>query len=164
MTSGAITFDVRKILLTALLIAVAAAFTAPASAFAAKSCTYYSDGTYSQAVGGYSEGCCGGFTSWGQFTPYRRCQTLLCPDVVCPEVASAGQPDAEQASATPEGASTAETAWLDVFQSEATSAAKPICMIGCVDDDNCRRDSDCTARAGGRCNLICPNNGCCAYP
>lgn len=40
-----------------------------------------------------------------------------------------------------------------------TLAAKPICMIGCVDTANCSRDSQCP---GSYCNFICPNNGCCA--
>ena len=159
MTSGATTFNARKLLFAALLIAVAAAFTAPASAFAVKACTFYSDATFSEVIGGYSEGCCGGFTSWGQFTPFRRCQTLLCPDVMCPEVASAGQTDVAPAS-TPQ---TADEAWLEVFRPATTNTVNPICLVGCVDDDHCRRDSDCTARPGGRCNLICPRNGCCAY-
>lgn len=37
-------------------------------------------------------------------------------------------------------------------------------LIGCVDDDFCRRDRDCTARPGGVCNLFCPTRGCCSYP
>ena len=37
--------------------------------------------------------------------------------------------------------------------------AKPHCLIGCVDTNNCSRDSQCP---GSFCNFICPNNGCCA--
>ncbi|HEX7184811.1 MAG TPA: hypothetical protein VF756_23495 [Thermoanaerobaculia bacterium] len=52
---------------------------------------------------------------------------------------------------------------LAVGLAPAPALSAPICLVGCVDDDYCRRDSDCTARPGGRCNLICPRNGCCAY-
>lgn len=46
----------------------------------------------------------------------------------------------------------------------AIELAPPIiCEIGCVNDQYCRRDRDCTAAPGGRCNLVCPNNGCCVY-
>jgi hypothetical protein len=37
-------------------------------------------------------------------------------------------------------------------------------LIGCVNDDYCRRDRDCTAAPGGVCNLFCPTLGCCSYP
>lgn len=44
-------------------------------------------------------------------------------------------------------------------------AEAAICpLIGCVDDQYCRRDRDCTARPGGVCNLFCPTRGCCSYP
>jgi hypothetical protein len=43
-------------------------------------------------------------------------------------------------------------------------AEAAICpLIGCVDDDYCRRDRDCDARPGGVCNLFCPTRGCCGY-
>ncbi|HEX6901342.1 MAG TPA: hypothetical protein VF789_16575 [Thermoanaerobaculia bacterium] len=46
-----------------------------------------------------------------------------------------------------------------------TPAEAAICpLIGCVDDNYCRRDRDCTARPGGVCNLFCPTRGCCSYP
>lgn len=52
---------------------------------------------------------------------------------------------------------------LDLFTPEALPAA--ICpKIGCVNDQYCRRNSDCTAAPGGVCNLFCPTQGCCAYP
>jgi Family of unknown function (DUF6289) len=50
-----------------------------------KACTYYKDATYKKAIGGFAEGCCGGFTTWGQTSQYIKCQQLLCPDVVCPD-------------------------------------------------------------------------------
>ena len=37
-------------------------------------------------------------------------------------------------------------------------------LIGCVNDQYCRRDRDCTAAPGGVCNLFCPTQGCCSYP
>jgi hypothetical protein len=36
--------------------------------------------------------------------------------------------------------------------------------IGCVNDQYCRRDRDCTTAPGGVCNLFCPTRGCCSYP
>lgn len=36
--------------------------------------------------------------------------------------------------------------------------------IGCVNEEYCRRDRDCTTRPGGVCNLFCPTKGCCSYP
>jgi hypothetical protein len=45
---------------------------------------------------------------------------------------------------------------------EPTRAApRPICEIGCVNEQYCTRDRDCP---GGHCNFICPYNGCCVYP
>jgi hypothetical protein len=42
---------------------------------------------------------------------------------------------------------------------------KAICpLIGCVNDQYCRRDRDCTAAPGGVCKLFCPTQGCCSYP
>ena len=37
-------------------------------------------------------------------------------------------------------------------------------LIGCVNDQYCRRDRDCTTAPGGVCNLFCPTQGCCSYP
>ncbi|HKV10626.1 MAG TPA: hypothetical protein VJ725_20965 [Thermoanaerobaculia bacterium] len=36
--------------------------------------------------------------------------------------------------------------------------------IGCVNEEYCRRDRDCTTAPGGFCNLFCPTQGCCSYP
>lgn len=36
--------------------------------------------------------------------------------------------------------------------------------IGCVNDQYCRRDRDCTAAPGGVCRLFCATRGCCSYP
>jgi hypothetical protein len=47
-------------------------------------CTYYSNATYTQIVGGQSVGCCGGVSSWGQRTAFVRCQRVYCLDVICP--------------------------------------------------------------------------------
>ena len=52
---------------------------------------------------------------------------------------------------------------VDLFAPEPQSAA--ICpLIGCANDEYCRRDRDCTAAPGGVCNLFCPTKGCCSYP
>jgi hypothetical protein len=51
----------------------------------------------------------------------------------------------------------------DLFTPAPQTAA--ICpLIGCANDEYCRRDRDCTAAPGGVCNLFCPTKGCCAYP
>ena len=51
----------------------------------------------------------------------------------------------------------------DLFAPEPQPAA--ICpLIGCVNDEYCRRDRDCTTAPGGVCNLFCPTRGCCSYP
>jgi hypothetical protein len=51
----------------------------------------------------------------------------------------------------------------DLFAPQPQPAA--ICpLIGCVNDEYCRRNSDCTTAPGGVCNLFCPTRGCCAYP
>jgi hypothetical protein len=52
---------------------------------------------------------------------------------------------------------------VDLFLPASQPAA--ICpLIGCVNDQYCRRDRDCTAAPGGVCNLFCPTQGCCSYP
>ena len=48
-------------------------------------CTYYSSASMKKAVGGRGVGCCGETISWGVTTPYVRCQTLYCTDVLCPD-------------------------------------------------------------------------------
>jgi hypothetical protein len=51
----------------------------------------------------------------------------------------------------------------DLFTPEPQVVA--ICPeIGCVNDQYCRRDRDCTTAPGGVCNLFCPTRGCCSYP
>lgn len=51
----------------------------------------------------------------------------------------------------------------DLFTPQAET--KAICpLIGCVNDQYCRRDRDCTTAPGGVCNLFCPTQGCCSYP
>jgi hypothetical protein len=51
---------------------------------------------------------------------------------------------------------------LIVPQPAAEAAICP--EIGCVNDQYCRRDRDCTAAPGGVCNLFCATRGCCSYP
>jgi hypothetical protein len=52
---------------------------------------------------------------------------------------------------------------LELFTPAPQPAA--ICpLIGCVNDQYCRRDRDCTAAPGGVCHLFCPTLGCCSYP
>jgi hypothetical protein len=67
-------------------------------------------------------------------------------------------------------ASVPAPAVADTPQAPATNLFLPqpapaaICpLIGCVDDEYCRRDRDCTRFPNGRCNLFCPTRGCCAY-
>jgi len=59
-------------------------------------------------------------------------------------------------------AAQAAPAPLDLFTPEAQPMVCP--LIGCVNDQYCRRDRDCTTAPGGVCNLFCPTKGCCAYP
>lgn len=43
--------------------------------------------------------------------------------------------------------------------------SRAICpLIGCVNDQYCRRDRDCTTAPGGVCHLFCATQGCCSYP
>jgi hypothetical protein len=52
---------------------------------------------------------------------------------------------------------------IGLFMPDPKPAA--ICpLIGCVNDQYCRRDRDCTAAPGGACDLFCPTRGCCVYP
>lgn len=48
-------------------------------------CSYYSDARYKTVVGARGTGCCGSVINWGITTPYKKCQTIYCPDVVCPD-------------------------------------------------------------------------------
>lgn len=85
----------RKISLVVCMLAlVALALYAPgrrAEAAGAFVCAYYSDATYTTVVGARGTGCCGDPISWGITTPYKKCQILLCPDVVCSNAASSLQ-------------------------------------------------------------------------
>ena len=45
----------------------------------------------------------------------------------------------------------------------ALQAAPEVCSVFCVESP-CKKDSECTARPGGSCNLACPKTGCCVYP
>ena len=86
--------------------------------------------------------------------------------VLCTGMAVAGDlaPVTPQASAlvmTPAVQTSPEL--FDLFA--PTPQAVAICPeIGCVNDQYCRRDRDCTAAPGGVCNLFCPTQGCCTYP
>jgi hypothetical protein len=56
-----------------------------------------------------------------------------------------------------------EPAQSDLFAPEPVDQSRPICLVTCVDEP-CQKNSDCTARPGGSCQLACPKNGCCVYP
>lgn len=77
----------RWTLLAALLVVLATvAALVPQIAEAIQGvCFYYSDATYTTVVGARGTGCCNKPINWGVVTPYRRCETLYCPDVVCPD-------------------------------------------------------------------------------
>ena len=83
--------SVRKIVLTLLLLAVVAFALAdlkPAEAVVIAGphlCTYYSNSSYTTAVGGRGTGCCNTVISWGVTSPYSRCERLYCTDVLCPD-------------------------------------------------------------------------------
>ena len=47
-------------------------------------CTYYSNTKYKTVVGQRGTGCCGETVSWGDVTPYRKCEQIYCLDVWCP--------------------------------------------------------------------------------
>ena len=100
--------------------------------------------------------------------------------VLCTGIAVAGEPTPfSQTAQTPQPAVSGESCQgsplslvaeptqappaVDLFTPAPQPAA--ICpLIGCVDDDYCSRDRDCTARPGGTCSLFCPRQGCCHYP
>jgi hypothetical protein len=68
-----------------------------------------------------------------------------------------------QPAPVPAVAQAAQPPAVDLFMPDPKPAA--ICpLIGCVNDEYCRRDRDCTTAPGGTCNLFCPTQGCCAYP
>jgi hypothetical protein len=82
----------------------------------------------------------------------------LAPAVAAAPVCATSSPAPVPAVATAEA-----PAALALFTPEAQTAA--ICpLIGCANDEYCRRDRDCTTAAGGVCNLFCPTKGCCSYP
>jgi hypothetical protein len=67
-----------------------------------------------------------------------------------------------QPAPVPAVAATAQPA-VDLFMPAPKAAA--ICpQIGCVNNEYCSRDRDCTTAPGGTCNLFCPKQGCCVYP
>jgi len=71
------------------------------------------------------------------------------PTVTAPPVCAAQEPAAEPA--------------VELFAPQPQPAA--ICpLLGCANDEFCRRDRDCVAAPGGVCNLFCPTRGCCSYP
>lgn len=43
------------------------------------------------------------------------------------------------------------------------SADKPICEVLCATSP-CQSNDECTAAPHGRCDLVCPQSGCCVYP
>ena len=47
-------------------------------------CTYYSSAKYRTVVGARGTGCCGSVINWGVTSPYYRCETIYCLDVICP--------------------------------------------------------------------------------
>jgi hypothetical protein len=47
-------------------------------------CTYYSDATYTHAVGGRGTGCCGASLNWGVISAFKKCQSLVCTQQICP--------------------------------------------------------------------------------
>jgi len=95
----------------------------------------------------------------------RNSILMILALVLCTGAAVAG----DLAPATPQDPAPAMTSAvqppleLDLFTPAPQAVA--ICpKIGCVNDQYCRRDSNCTAAPGGVCNLFCPTQGCCSYP
>jgi hypothetical protein len=92
---------------------------------------------------------------------------ILAPAAVPASAAepAAGDPAAGLFCAAPDSTVAAEEAEAAAAGADLPIALAPpiICEIGCLNDQYCRRDSDCRAAPGGRCNLVCPNNGCCVY-
>lgn len=57
------------------------------------------------------------------------------------------------------------TTGLPLTGNTTAEAAPQICpLIGCANDEYCRRDRDCNTAPNGVCNLFCPTRGCCSYP
>lgn len=81
-------FSVRKIVLMLLVLAIVA-FAMMTDIRHAEAvgdlytCTYFSDETHTQAVGGRGGACCGGRNDWGVTSPYVVCHPLACTDVIC---------------------------------------------------------------------------------
>jgi hypothetical protein len=68
-----------------------------------------------------------------------------------------------QPAPVPAVAQSAQPPAVGLFTPDPRPAA--ICpLIGCVNDEYCSRDRDCTTAPGGTCNLFCPHQGCCVYP
>ena len=107
---------------------------------------------------------------------------LLLAWILGAAAASAGDlaPSLPQAQpATPAPACQAESVALPAVALPAVAEAEPaltlpflapepqavaICpRIGCVNDEYCKRDRDCTSAPGGVCHLFCPSLGCCFY-
>jgi hypothetical protein len=79
-----------------------------------------------------------------------------------PAVVEAPLCQAQSSVPVPAMADAPQAPATDLFLPEPQPAA--ICpKIGCVNDEYCRRDRDCTTAPGGHCNLFCPTQGCCAY-
>ena len=77
----------------------------------------------------------------------------LAPAVTAAPVCATASPAPAPAVAAAEA-----PAALPLFTPEAQTAA--ICpLIGCVNDQYCRRDRDCTTAPGGVCNLFVPSLG-----
>lgn len=79
--------------------------------------------------------------------------------VLCTGVAVAG----DLAPAMTPAAPATSVELSDLFAPAPQAVA--ICpRIGCVNEEYCRRDRDCTTAPGGVCDLFCPTQGCCTYP
>jgi|SRR5215207_202759 len=89
----------------------------------------------------------------GDLAPVVAQSAVAAP--VCAVSSPAPAPAVAEAAQAPEVA--------DLFTPAPQPAA--ICpLIGCVNDQYCRRDRDCTTAPGGVCRLFCATRGCCAYP
>lgn len=86
---------------------------------------------------------------------------LLCTGLAVAGDLEPATPQAPAPAMTP--AAQASPELFDLFAPAPQTVA--ICpKIGCVNEQYCRRDRDCTAAPGGFCDLFCPTQGCCAYP
>ena len=84
--------------------------------------------------------------------------------VPAPAPASKAVCEAQQPAAAPLAAIQAPTPEAAGIFAPAPQPAAICPLIGCANDEYCRRDRDCTSAPGGVCNLFCPTLGCCAYP